>query len=152
MQHLSCLNIVSKYHQIYICFEFRKKVTSVYTHWILWKRTCEFTRIIYSMNNKLTAWKVSALGVFVVRIFPHADWIRRDIPHLPVFGLNAGKYGPEELQIQTLHIVTGFCFPLSSTYFLDDLVYIYTVNFIEKVEVGPTGSMFGIEVGIFKTS
>ena len=25
-----------------------------------------------------TAWKVSKYGVFLVRIFPHSDWIRRD--------------------------------------------------------------------------
>ena len=25
-----------------------------------------------------TAWKVSVFGVFLVRIFPHSDWIRRD--------------------------------------------------------------------------
>ena len=27
-----------------------------------------------------TAWKVSVLGVFVVRIFPHVDWIQRFTP------------------------------------------------------------------------
>ena len=26
-----------------------------------------------------TAWKVSVFGVFLVRIFPHSDWIRRDM-------------------------------------------------------------------------
>ena len=29
-------------------------------------------------------------------------WIRRDAEYLSVFSLNAGKYGPEKLQIQTL--------------------------------------------------
>ena len=30
-------------------------------------------------NDKYdTAWKVSVIGVILVRIFPHSDWIRRD--------------------------------------------------------------------------
>ena len=37
------------------------------------------------------------LVVFVVRIFPHSDWI-----YLSVFSSNAGKYWPEKLQIRTL--------------------------------------------------
>ena len=32
--------------------------------------------------------------LFLVRIFPHSDWIRRDA-YLSVFSPNAGKYGPE---------------------------------------------------------
>ena len=43
-----------------------------------------------------TAWKVSVFGVFLVRIFPHLDWIRRDTPYL------RKKCGPEKLQIRTL--------------------------------------------------
>ena len=31
-----------------------------------------------------TAWKVSKYGVFLVRICPHSDWIRRDIPYLSI--------------------------------------------------------------------
>ena len=46
-----------------------------------------------------TAWKVPAFGDFLVRIFPHSDWIRKDTPYLSVFSPNAGKYGPEKLQI-----------------------------------------------------
>ena len=46
--------------------------------------------------------KVSALGVFVVRIFPHSDWIRSDTEYLSVFGGNVGKYGPEKLRIRIL--------------------------------------------------
>ena len=41
------------------------------------------------------AWKVSVLGVILVLIFPHSDWIRRDTRYLSVFSPNAGKYGPE---------------------------------------------------------
>ena len=45
---------------------------------------------------------MSVFGVFLVLIFPHPDWIRRDTPYLSVFNLNAGKYGPEKLRIRTL--------------------------------------------------
>ena len=34
--------------------------------------------------------------LFLVRIFPHLDWIRRDTEYLSVFSLNAGKYGLEK--------------------------------------------------------
>ena len=33
--------------------------------------------------------------LFLVRIFTHSDWIRRDTKYLSVFSLNAGKYEPE---------------------------------------------------------
>ena len=33
---------------------------------------------------------------FLVCIFPHLDWIRRDTPYLSVFSPNAGKYVPEK--------------------------------------------------------
>ena len=39
---------------------------------------------------------------FLVRIFPHLDCIRRDTPYLPVFSLNARKYGSEKLRLRTL--------------------------------------------------
>ena len=39
-----------------------------------------------------TAWKVSIIGVILVRIFPHWDWIRRDTPHFPTFRLNTERY------------------------------------------------------------
>ena len=39
--------------------------------------------------------KVFVFGVILVRIFPHSDWIQRDIPYLSVFSPSAGKYGPE---------------------------------------------------------
>ena len=37
---------------------------------------------------------VQIRSFFLVRIFPHLDWIRRDTPYLSVFSPNAGKYGP----------------------------------------------------------
>ena len=43
---------------------------------------------------------------FLVRIFPHSDWIRRDTPCLFVFSPNARKYGPEKTPcLGTFHAV-----------------------------------------------
>ena len=39
--------------------------------------------------------KCPSTELFLVRIFPHSDWIRRDTKYLSVFSPNAGKYGPE---------------------------------------------------------
>ena len=33
--------------------------------------------------------------LFLVRIFPHSEWIWRDISYLSVFTPSAGKYGPD---------------------------------------------------------
>ena len=49
-----------------------------------------------------TVWKVSVLGVFLIRTFPHSDWIRRNTQFLSIFSPDAGKYRPEKLWIQTL--------------------------------------------------
>ena len=46
--------------------------------------------------NMNTVWKVSKYGIFLVRIFPYSNRIRRDIPNLSVFSPNAGKYGSEK--------------------------------------------------------
>ena len=46
--------------------------------------------------------KVSIFGVFLIRIFPHLDWIRRLAEQIFVFNPNVGKYRPEKLRIQTL--------------------------------------------------
>ena len=45
---------------------------------------------------------------FLVGIFLHSDWIRRDTPHLSVFSPSAGKYGPEKTPyLNTFHVVVG---------------------------------------------
>ena len=38
---------------------------------------------------------MSVFGVFLVHIFPHLNWIRRDTEYLSVFSSNAGKNRPE---------------------------------------------------------
>ena len=41
-------------------------------------------------------------SIFLVRIFPHSDWIRRDTPYLSVFSPNEGKCGPEKTPVWTI--------------------------------------------------
>ena len=60
-----------------------------------------FHRVL-NMSRNLTARKVSVFGVFLVRIFPHPNQIKRDTEYLSVFGPNAGKYRPRKLRIWTL--------------------------------------------------
>ena len=43
-----------------------------------------------------------AFGVFLVRIFPHLDWIGRDTEYLSVVSPNAEKCRSEKLRIRTL--------------------------------------------------
>ena len=53
-----------------------------------------------------TAWKVPKYGVFLVRIFPHSDWIRGFTSYLFIFSPNAGKYGAEKTPyLDTFHAV-----------------------------------------------
>ena len=56
----------------------------------------------WDFGLKCTRKKVSVFGVILVRIFPHADWIRRDTLNLSIFSPNAGKYGSEQLWILTI--------------------------------------------------
>ena len=46
---------------------------------------------------------------FLVRIFPHSDWMRRDTLYLSVFNPNAGKYGPEKNSVFG-HFSRSVCF------------------------------------------
>ena len=47
--------------------------------------------------------------LFLVPIFPHLEWIRRDSKYLSVFTPNAGKYGPETTPyLDTFHTVCVF--------------------------------------------
>ena len=64
---------------------YKHTITTYFCHFPLFKR---YRRLI-------TAWKVSLVGVILVRIFSHLDWIRRDTPYLSVFSLNWGKCRPE---------------------------------------------------------
>ena len=48
---------------------------------------------------------MSVFRVFLARIFPRSDWIRRDTEYLSVFSPNVGKYGPEKLHTDTFYAV-----------------------------------------------
>ena len=46
---------------------------------------------------------------FLVLIFPHLEFVRRDTKYLSVYSLNAGKYGPEKAPyLDTFHAVQVF--------------------------------------------
>ena len=47
---------------------------------------------------------MSVFGVFLVSIFPHLNWTRRETEYLSVFSSNAEKYGPGKIGIRTLFI------------------------------------------------
>ena len=50
--------------------------------------------------------KCSDTVFFLVRIFPHSDWVRSYTPYLSVFSPNARKYGPQKtLYLDTFHAV-----------------------------------------------
>ena len=72
--------------------------------WTIFAQSCPTPscNIILYFLLKDTALKVSEFEVFLVRIFPHLDWIRRNTEYLSVFNPNARKYGPEKLRIRTL--------------------------------------------------
>ena len=65
-----------------------------------------FSFFFFFLKNRIkvlnTVWKVSICGVFLIRIFPQSDWIRRHTDYFSVFSANAGKYRTEKLRIRTL--------------------------------------------------
>ena len=68
---------------------------------------------------------------FLVHIFPHSDWIRRDTSYLSIFSPNAGKYRPEKIPyLDTFHAVSELKYfksmSNSEDSFLDLLVIIKT--------------------------
>ena len=80
-------------------------------------------------------WKVSVFGVFLVCIFPHLDWKRRDTIVSP----NVGKYGLEKLRIRTLfmqwHVTRILLFEevfsnfLLSIWFFVAIYYLFLCSF-----------------------
>ena len=57
-------------------------------------------------ENKLRE-KSPNTELFLVRVFPHSGWMRRDTSYLSVFSPNAGKYGTEITSyLGTFHAVS----------------------------------------------
>ena len=51
--------------------------------------------------------EVSVIGIFLVRIFLHLDWVLRDTPYLSAFSSNAGKYGLEKLRKSNSYVASS---------------------------------------------
>ena len=77
-----------------------------------------------------TVWKVSKYRVFLVRIFPHSDWIRRDTKYLSAFSRNAEKYGPEKTPyLGTFHAVSV----LHRALFIMHCSYLILLNIMKRL-------------------
>ena len=76
-----------------------KKATDIKPYWRNYYHRTQRASFSWLSVFRFTAWKVSVFGVFLVRIFPHLDWIRRDISYLSIFSPNSGKCGAEKLRI-----------------------------------------------------
>ena len=79
----------------------------LFIHHTIWfsKITCYEKKIlaVWCLTNSFyIVWEVPIFRVFLVCIFPHSHWIRRDTPYLYVFSSIAGKYRPEKIQIRKL--------------------------------------------------
>ena len=61
------------------CINYRSNLKVTYQE-VYCKFSCKEESWIdfFVISDLYTAWKVSVFGVFLVRIFPHSDWIRRD--------------------------------------------------------------------------
>ena len=79
-----------------------------------WPSYCKYKPFIKSIKFYLFCYKslrekYPNTKFFLVCIFPHSDWIRRDTKYLFVFNPNAGKYVPEKTPyLDTSHTVTFF--------------------------------------------
>ena len=91
-------------------------------NWIFKKRFCKLGNLRHIWLIDVSVWccwisllllwkntlheKCPITEFFLVRVFSHLDWIRRDTPYLPVFSPNAGKYRPEKTpHLDTFHTV-----------------------------------------------
>ena len=64
--------------------------------------------VVMVTSVSITAWKVSVFRFFLLLIFLHSGWIRRDTPYLSIFSPNVEKCGPEKLRVRrifTFHAV-----------------------------------------------
>ena len=67
----------------------------------------------WSIKKDVLREKCPNTEYFLVCIFLHSDWIRRDTKYLSVFSPNARKYGPENTPyLNTFHTVLCSCYVL----------------------------------------
>ena len=64
--------------------------------WLNWKYACHKYLTFFLYFERLLREKCPHTEFFLVRIFSHSDYMRRDNPYLSVFSPNAGKCGPEK--------------------------------------------------------
>ena len=60
---------------------------------------------VFSFSQLYTTWKVSVYGVFLVRIFPHSDWIRRDTEYSVGMRENTDQENSEYRHFLWCHIL-----------------------------------------------
>ena len=86
---------------------------------------------------------------FLVRIFPHSDWIRRYTKYFSVFSPNAGKYGPEKTPFfDTFHAVRIKRKDLETLFDEADYIIPYQVNCFVK-EKHPLIRVICSDTGVF---
>ena len=110
-----------------VCMFWYSKENPACVLWIdstLWNTRNILLNIIRMKRKEKKRWKESLremcpnMEFFLVRIFPHSDWIRRDTKYLSVFSPNAGKYEAEKTpHLDTIHAVNQFTtFPNYETF------------------------------------
>ena len=89
-----------------VCFGFIKKHVAKACSYVFTRHVCIFSRasswlfrysirFIASCLFLLTAWKLSVFGVFLVRIFSHLDWRRKDMEYSVQMRENADQKNSE---------------------------------------------------------
>ena len=65
---------------------------------VVWIATVKYIHCVKSVQIRsfFLLEKCPNMEFFLVRIFPHLDWTRKDTVYLSVFSPNTGKYRPEK--------------------------------------------------------
>ena len=84
---------------------------------------------LFSFHLQVTVWKVFVFGVFLVRIFPHSDWIQRDTEYLSLLSLKARKCRSKKLRTWTLFMQWVF---LISVLFFEKFALV-KVEFLNQI-------------------
>ena len=88
----------------------------------LWQKQKISWRSILFLQNitfQCTAWKVSALGVFLVSIFQHLEWIRRDTLYFSMFIRMRENADQKNCEYGHFSRIDGRCFYYKNTIYFD---------------------------------
>ena len=105
-----------------ICYRRSQGIALTSLHCLLYStlKNKDLKRISNKATNVSLRQKCPNAEFFVVRIFSHSHWIRRDTEYLSVFSRNAGKYRSEKTPyLNTFHAVVVLAF-----------IFLWTSNFI----------------------